>query len=318
MNKKIINVIFVVMLMVLASFCVVADWRNIDDVTGDYTDLAGGVHTVHIGGNDVAVLDNATFDISGTEQAISTNTAYGVMKLYDGQGLGNGMSRIMFLESSAGDGVMRFTVPSGGSDSGFMLLSNQSLGLWTGQFGLAMAEAPWSNIFTVEDGSMLLRYNGTIIFDVDSTGTINALIDLTNVTNKGNLDLDSTDDVINTGDQSIDGNLTIGGDLFFDTADEIEYDRSGNLWNFLVGGASAMSLSTTQASLFGLNLVLTDNSADFSNGASESFIKMKMYSQAGEPSLDADGKFAIWENSSDNSLYIIARNNGTTKKIQFT
>lgn len=47
-------------------------------------------------------------------------------------------------------------------------------------------------------------------------------------------------------------------------------------------------------------------------------IKINLYVQSTMPSLDADGKFALWEDSGDNSLYFIARNNGTTKAVQLS
>ena len=63
-------------------------------------------------------------------------------------------------------------------------------------------------------------------------------------------------------------------------------------------------------------LKLTDGLLDMSDMTAPSEIKMKMYSQATQPTLDADGKFAMWEDTDNSKLYFLARNNGTTKAVE--
>jgi hypothetical protein len=73
-------------------------------------------------------------------------------------------------------------------------------------------------------------------------------------------------------------------------------------FQFLIAGANALSI--------------TDGMLDCSGMTTPTEIKVNMYSQATIPALDADGKFAFWWDTDDNKLYLIARNNGTTKSVE--
>lgn len=62
----------------------------------------------------------------------------------------------------------------------------------------------------------------------------------------------------------------------------------------------------------------SDNLLDLSGGTGPSEIKLKMYAQDTQPTLDSDGKVALWNKTDDNKLFFLARNNSTTKIVELT
>ena len=113
---------------------------------------------------------------------------------------------------------------------------------------------------------------------------------------------------------------TTGGNIqMFDSAGFPAGDvcRVGN------DGAGGMFLKVKSGEKFqfaiegGSNFTeLSDGLLDLSLMTTPSEIKMNLFSQAAEPVLDADGKFAFWEDTNDGlKLRLIARNNSITKSV---
>jgi len=85
-----------------------------------------------------------------------------------------------------------------------------------------------------------------------------------------------------------------------------------------IGNAATVNIELDDAALIVTGAPTGDIGLDLSGMDNASIIKVKLYQQSGAPSLNADGEFAFWWDTDDDSLRLIARNNGTTKTVELS
>lgn len=148
---------------------------------------------------------------------------------------------------------------------------------------------PDSGQFYFNSGSKLLRvFNGTIWQTIDTDQQT-----LQQVTGQGN---ETTDNII------------------LKTTAILDFSQQTGDATIKIKATQALKINdeTNDISL------LSDGLLDMSGMTTPSEIKLRMYAQDSQPTLDADGKMALWNKTDTNQLFLLARNNATTKRVEIS
>ena len=120
------------------------------------------------------------------------------------------------------------------------------------------------------------------------------------------------------------------GQFYFNSGSKLLRVFNGTIWQTIDTDDQTLQQVLTIGNTATTSIILDDANyqvtgaptgnvgVDLSGMDNPSIIKLKMYSQASQPTLGADGELALWSQTPSNRLFLLARNNSTTKAVEIS